>query len=458
MAMGSPRTSWGGKIVGRVQPRRYFQVEQRDSIWWLVDPDGGLFLSKGINVVRCDADRIRDSDRIPYLEACRRKYGSDDAWRAAAARRLLSWGFNSLGAWSDEAVAVAGSSPLAFTETLDIGAKFNERSGSVFPDVFHPDFEFHARRSANEGCLARRTDPQVIGWFTDNELRWGPDWRGPDELLTIFLNLPNSSPGHCAAIEMLRERYGDFDAFNAIWHIDARSWDEFARTVPVTAPYSRKPVYERNEADELLSNEADARRAQFIADCEQFAGKAALLYFEATKRAVEAADPNHLVLGCRFAYRPPPSVIEAAGCNVDVVSFNCYEIDPTAAIDAYAGTGKPCMISEFSFLGRDSGLPNTIGAGPRVATQADRARCLRDFVAAGLSRAMLVGYHWFQHADQPSEGRSDDGENSNYGVVTIADDIYQEITRSMAAVNADAERLHSVASIGSGSLPIGPYG
>jgi agarase len=71
---------------------------------------------------------------------------------------------------------------------------------------------------------------------------------------------------------------------------------------------------------------------------------------------------------------------------------------------------------------------------------------------------MLVGYHWFQHADQPSEGRSDDGENSNYGVVTIADDTYQEITRSMTAVNADADRLHNVASIGSGSLPIGPKG
>jgi hypothetical protein len=44
---------------------------------------------------------------------------------------------------------------------------------------------------------------------------------------------------------------------------------------------------------EQRDNEADARRAQFIASCEHFAGEVALRYFEAT------ADPNHLVLACR---------------------------------------------------------------------------------------------------------------------------------------------------------------
>jgi agarase len=50
------------------------------------------------------------------------------------------------------------------------------------------------------------------------------------------------------------------------------------------------------------------------------------------------------------------------------------------------------------------------------------------------------------HADQPAEGRFD-GENSNYGTVTIDDRVYEELTRTMAAINAEAENLHSAAAI-----------
>jgi len=161
--------------------------------------------------------------------------------------------------------------------------------------------------------------------------------------------------------------------------------------------------------------------------------------------AIKAADPNHLVLGCRFGIPPPKPVIEAAGWHLDVISFNCYDLEPTAALDAYATAGKPCLISEFSFRGADSGLPNTDGAGPKVATQAERAAGFRRYVTRALHCRALVGYHWFEHADQPAEGRFD-GENSNFGTVTIEDRVYDELTRAMAAVNAEAEAMHSAAA------------
>jgi len=135
-------------------------------------------------------------------------------------------------------------------------------------------------------------------------------------------------------------------------------------------------------------------------------------------------------------------VIEAAGWHLDVISFNCYDSEPTAALDAYTTAGKPCLISEFSFRGADSGLPNTDGAGPKVATQAERAASFRRYVTRALHCRALVGYHWFEHADQPAEGRFD-GENSNFGTVTIEDRVYDELTRAMAAVNAEAEAMHS---------------
>ncbi len=165
-----------------------------------------------------------------------------------------------------------------------------------------------------------------------------------------------------------------------------------------------------------------------------------------TTAAVKAADPNHLLLGSRFAFPPPAPVIEAAGRHADVVSFNCYEHEPDVALAAFCRTGKPCFIGEFSFRATDSGLPNSTGAGSILATQTERAASFRRYVTQALQNPLLVGYHWFEHADQPAEGRFD-GENSNFGTVTIDDRVYEELTRAMTAVNAEAESIHNTAAM-----------
>ena len=379
MLAQGPRTKWGGIADGQFRPGGYFRVGQQAGVFWLVDPDGGRFLSKGVNTVKFDQDKIQGTERVPYAEACQRKYGNEAAWRSAAAARLAGWGINTLGSWSDEAVAAAGPVPLAVTPNLDLGMSFAWERKQQFPDVFDPEFEAHVRRRAHELCAARGEDQNILGWFIDNELRWGPDWRGPEDLLGVFQKLPPASPG---------------------------------------------------------------RRAALTADSDEFAAMAAERYFNLTTGAIRAADPNHLVLGCRFALVPALVVIKAAGRHVDVVSFNCYEFDAAAAIDTYAAAAKPCLIGEFSFRSADSGLPNTVGAGPKVVTQAERAACYRRYAGVALRKPTVVGYHWFEHADQPAEGRFD-GENSNFGTVTIEDNVYEELARTMTVVNGEAEDTHA---------------
>ena len=289
-----------------------FVLAERDGVFWLVDPEGGRFVSKGVNTVRLDQDRVQNSDRIPYAEACLRKYGNQDAWRAAVARRLARWGFNTLGAWSDEAVASAGAVPLATAPLLDLGMSYTWRNGGQasepiqeFPDVFDPAFERHVRGRSRDLCGGRQQDHNILGWFVDNELCWAPDWRGGDELLTLFLNLRRSRPGtperHLTGCEL---RHRDFNACNSIWRSSARSWDEFEKLPRVAQPYRRKPIYQRTAADEEAANRADPSRAVFAADCEAFSVLVAERYFALTTTAIKAADPNHLVLGCRFAYVP----------------------------------------------------------------------------------------------------------------------------------------------------------
>jgi agarase len=110
-------------------------------------------------------------------------------------------------------------------------------------------------------------------------------------------------------------------------------------------------------------------------------------------------------------------------------------------IKKYSAFGKPLIIGEFAFRGEDVGLPNTKGAGPKVKTQTDRAAAFEQYVIWALGEPNLVGYHWFEHADEPKEGRFD-GENSNYGVVNIKDEVYELVTASMTRINARAEELH----------------
>ncbi|MGE0093456.1 MAG: agarase [Alphaproteobacteria bacterium] len=403
--------------------------------------------------MRFDQDRIQNSDRIPYAEACRRKYGDEEAWRTATAVRLAGWGFNTLGSWSDDRVAAQATRPLAVTPNLHLAMSFAWRKNEAardgrkheFPDVFDPALERHVVRVASELCAGRSGDPRIIGWFADNELRWDPDWRGPEELLTLFLNMAPGSPGREGAIEFLRTRYGEFAACSAVWRLPARSWDELAAIDQVVQPYFRPPPYDRAAAGEEVANRAQPGRMAVMDDCDRFLGQVATRYFELTSAAIRKVDQNHLLLGCRFAYPPARAVIAAAGRYVDVISFNCYDRDPAAALDAYAATGKPCLIGEFSFRGDDSGLPNTRGAGPRVATQAERAAGFRSYVATALRYPSCVGYHWFEYADQPAEGRFD-GENSNFGMVTIDDRVYGTLVDAMAAINGEAELLHAAAA------------
>lgn len=440
--------AWG---LGQEGSAGFFRTRQVDGKWWLVDPKGELFISKGVTTVSFYQDRIQGTNVSPYGEANKAKYGTEDAWREATAKRLIGWGFNTLGAWSDEKLCQVdvGGKHLACAPTIDLGAAFVSRKmkgtqawmAGVFPDVFDPEFEKVAREITQRRCAARKDDATILGWFTDNELRWGPDWRGKDELLTMFLALPAGTPGRVAAVERLKRRHGEIGKFNGVWKTSFASWDELMAGGDVKPPVVRKEVYAQNQAAEREANESDPMRAAFAGDCDEFVGMLAERYFRITAESVKAADPNHMVFGARFAYVPPQPVVAAAVKYLDVVSFNCYDRDPRKVIRAYSVFNKPLIIGEFSFRGADSGLPNTKGAGPVVATQNARATGFASYVRWGLSQPNLVGYHWFEHCDEPKEGRFD-GENSNYGVVNIKDEVYTTLVEEMTQVNAKAEEMH----------------
>ncbi len=283
----------------------FFRTENRNGVWWVIDPRGVPTLSLGVDNISYESDRVRGTGTCPYCETLGKIYPDRNAWGLEALARIHQWGFNTIGAWSDPVLWTHGT---AYTVILDIaaraGADWQQRRPA---DYFAARFEKAATEIAGKICQPRRSDHMLLGYFSDNELRWGPDWGGKETLLEMYLKLPAGAAGHQKAGEFLRERYGnDISKLNQAWGVSAASFEE------LPAPAATE-AYKSNAA--------------------QFLEILASRYFEVCERAIHAADPNHLYLGARFAGMPPEAALRGAR-HADVVSINVYAFDPRPAIQA----------------------------------------------------------------------------------------------------------------------------
>ncbi len=379
--------SYGGWLDLKGNKTGFFHTQQLQGRWWFVTPEGNAFFSKGVDHVAF----APESDSAPKAPA------DLGAWAKSTAEQLRGWGFNTLGAWSAPQIYGSG---LAYAPMVDVAASAGRdvwlKGGVV--DYFSSEFQQAAERAARRICAPRANDPWLLGYFTDNELRWGADWRGTNSLLEVYVNMPESAAGHQKAAAFLKERGHGPDRLSA---------------------------EDRNE----------------------FLGLVASEYARVATEAIRRADPNHLVLGCRFAVYPGDAVIRAVGKYFDVISYHSYNpMPPVERLQLITRlTGKPILLSEFSFKAMDSGLPNTRGAAKPVAAQEDRAKGFASYVEALAALPGCAGYHWFQYRDQPKEGRRLDGENSNYGVVKIDGSPWETLTTRMKQVNAGLESLHTKA-------------
>ncbi len=378
---------YGGWLQVTGTKTGYFHTQQIHGQWWLVTPEGNAFFSKGVDNVSYSPE-AKSSPKPPDDPA---------AWAKSTAEQLRDWNFNTAGAWSARELAGTG---IVYAPVIDIAASVQRdlwlKGGVV--DYFAPEFREAADRVAKAKCAPHAQDRWLLGYFTDNELRWGKDWRSGNSLLESYLKMPESSAGYQKAAELLKSR--------------------------------------RHTA----ANLTDQDRSEFL-------GLAAEEYARVTSEAIRRHDPNHLVLGCRFAGYAGDSAMRAVGRHFDVISYHSYS--PNAPVDRLQQiarlAGKPVMITEFSFKAMDSGLPNTKGAAKPVATQQDRADGFTRYVEALAALPYCVGFHWFEYRDEPKEGRFD-GENSNYGLVRIDFTPWDVLTARMKAVNAKLEEMHQAAA------------
>lgn len=446
------RSGWdeyGGWMQGpRLRASGYFRTEKYLGKWWLVDPDGRLFFSQGIDCVGArDSTPIEERDNwfadfpgrqpefAPFLSHAhvlmghyagrtvetfsffganlRRKYGPD--WEIEYPRflhqRLHSWGINTIGNWSDPAVVRSGRTP--YTDAVSSGGtrmiEGSEGYWGKFPDVF--DTHFAANVQYSTAQKHSRNDPWCIGYFSDNEMSWGDE----TSLAVAALRSPPDQPAKLAFVSGLRAKYGGIEQLNRIWKTQYATWDA------------------------LLQNRESPDKADAAPDLEAFYTRAAEQYFRVVRDAIKSAAPHQLYLGCRFA-AVNRLAAAAAAKYCDVVSYNLYRRS-VANFKFDGGADVPLLIGEFHFGALDRGLFHP-GLVP-TENQTARAQAYRDYVLGAVRNPQFVGCHWFQYHDEPVTGRTWDGENYQIGFVDVADTPYPKMVAASREVAAELYRLRA---------------
>lgn len=460
----------GGAVVDK--PTGFFHTLKQDGRWLLVTPDGHPFFSLGVNAVAADGSRTYVQDRtwmfsgLPdsaaplaryygqsdsrtgtgasqgmgfnsgrwfdfYAANLERTYGRSAAgldarrWQKHSLDRLQAWGFNTVGNWSDG--GLESHERVPYTLPLSIVGDYASISTGMdwwgrLPDPFDPRFAMAAERAVAIATRDHRDDPWLIGYFADNELAWtgaGNDPKARYALAYGTLRLTTDVPAKRAFLKQLRDKYRNQQGLSKAWGIDLPAWEL------MEDPGFEPPL-------------PSAEHPEIEVDLQHFQRSFADAYFKIIADSLKWHDPNHLLLGGRFAASTPEAVASCAQ-YCDVLSFNFYTPKPQDGYDfqALKNLDKPVLISEFHFGSTDRG-PFWPGLMP-VPHEEDRGAAYAGFIKAASDDPNIVGAHWFQYLDQPVSGRLLDGENGHFGLVAVTDVPWAGFIAAVRKSNLDTQ-------------------
>jgi len=414
----------------------FFRTEKYKNKWWIIDPEGYLFWTAGLNCVASEAVYTGVSDREKYFKELPkensdfaqfytkgtftshgfyldklpydaynfyqsnlyRKYGDNwlESFRDISHKRIKDWGMNTIGFMSDFGATKQQKTPYVGSIWIKGTPKIEGSEGfwGKFHDVFDPAFRIAVKNSIisqKEGA----NDPWCIGYFIDNELSWGL----PGSLALGVLKSPDSQPAKIEFINNLKKKYKTIKSINSAWKTSYNSWQD------------------------LLKSTTPPETINIEKDLVTFYDKIADMYFRIINEELKRVAPNQNYLGCRFAWANNDIVLSAASKYLDIMSFNKYEY----SIENFTlpkGIDKPVMIGEFHFGALDQG---SFHVGIKKAKdQKERGQMYQDYIQGALKHPNIVGAHWFQYIDEPNTGRFD-GENYNVGFVDICDNPFKDL-------------------------------
>ena len=370
--------AYGGSALHKAAAAGFFRVLEKSGRWWLLDPEGCLHLSIGVNSV--GPSRVGRSDV--------------DAWAQDTYNLLKGAGFNTLGRWSDyKAFQKTGRNiPWCATHSFmkDYAnrrpakygeARFPNETIPVFDEAWPGFCENYAQKNAGPS----KADVWLLGHFSDNELPFRPD------ALKNYLALPEGDAGHIAAAKWMKEN--------------------------------------KIRAREVNDPEVQAAFLNLVAK----------RYYDVVAAALKKADPNHLYIGSRLHGRCiSEPVLKAAGA-CDVVSINYYhrwEAEKEVTKNWTRWSRRPFLVGEFYAMNvpKDKAVPKSNGAGFRVLNYEDAGEFYQHYAQSLLQEIPnCVGWHWFKYADDNPIGRK--------GIVGQLGEMRTPLIEKMKALNQQAYTL-----------------
>jgi hypothetical protein len=306
LAAGSdvPYCAFGGYKATQAKATGSFRVEKIDGKWWFVDPDGHLFLSMGADSIGASAStpvagREALFAALPpamgqrgasfYAWNLQRRYGTEWApkWIDVTLQRMMAWGFNTIGNWSDARLGAAKRVPYVVT-TRGWGIE----SGPMgVGDVYAPDFAQRVDQAASQQCAPRKDDKFLLGYFLGNE----PPWPGRESVAVDAI-----LAGRASALQSAAKAY-------------------------------------------LAKGDTPERRKAFLVETY-------VKFVETISAAIRKHDPNHLNLGLRFGSSAPPEIVKASKL-FDVYSLNSYgyTVNQREVQKVRELIDRPILIGEFHF-------------------------------------------------------------------------------------------------------------
>lgn len=428
---GSMPEGWnkyGGWAAGpQLKATGHFRTEKHQGKWWLVDPEGRLFWSKGSTGIGfgiggntpIEPDQRRrffvDVPEDAVVSGRRGgkefvigqqietlKYGrqTGDEWKHdLTITRAWAFGLNTAGAWSS--VRATASRRLPYTVMLH---PWSPSIHENLMDPFSPAFR-EGLEKAVQGTVGKESDdPWCIGYFINNELKWS----SPLALGKMALTHSPAQPAKLELIRQMKARYGTIQDLNAAWQRSYASWDALSET------------REEGKLNKPIEQDLAAFGNVF---CDTF--------FRTIREVMKQHAPDKLYLGDRFN-KNVQEVISACARYADVVSFNKYEPGIESLQLPKGSEDKPIIIGEFCFV---RGGRRHVSAGLGDVFDPDyRGRAYAQYIIGALANPAVVGCHWFQWGTQPVTGRGD-GENYEQGFLDTSDTPYWELahySRSLA--------------------------
>ena len=405
-----PLDQFGGRADRRFTRTGFYYTRKVDGRWWFIDPEGHPYLNAAVA-------SVTPGSSPASAAALTKTFGTEPEWMSKTRELLLLNGFLGAGSWSDapalRAAQAQSSHPLSYSVNLDVmnaygakhGGTYNVPGHKGYPEntifTFDPAFETFAETYLAAKIADYRGDPNLIGYFSDNEI---PLLRAN---LDGFLRLPTNDPGRQAAERWMRDHHA-------------------------TTPTDALRI-------DFLQYEADH-------------------YFRVVSSAIHKADPHHLYLGCRFygEQLKDPEVFRAIGKYAGAISINVYgiwQLDPETTAMWEGESGKPFIVTEFYAKGQDSGMPNLTGAGWIVHTQDDRGLFYENFVLALLQSRACVGWHWFKYQDNDPDDPHAEASNvdSNKGIVDRVYKPYDPLLVRMRDLNLKMYGLADVFDLTAGT-------